>query len=238
MKENIPILLYVYNLYISFPQCIIFTGSIWEIFEYAPAGISSAAVMRVGIHLGNGNPRMAKIAAYKTLLYSLIWSSLASALFIHLQDEIIGLFTEDETLTGMLQSLVLLISFGNVFMCMGGSAWHIITAQSRTKLATKLFFTCMWCITIPLSAVFVFVFSYNLEALVSAMVLGYSTLSFALLYCKLNACVLGHFRRVRMMVGVFIDWFQSLIDINFVVSCFFLSLQWSLLATGKKLACG
>ena len=47
-------------------------GSIWGIFEYAPEGCNTAVVMRVGYHLGRGDPRNAKITAYKCLYYSMV----------------------------------------------------------------------------------------------------------------------------------------------------------------------
>lgn len=67
-------------------------------------------------------------------------------------------------------------------MVLGSDAWHIISAQSRGKVATVIFFVGMWCITLPLCGYFVFYENYNLQALGAAVVIGYGTIAFVLLY--------------------------------------------------------
>mmetsp|Transcript_14351 Transcript_14351/g.18761 ORF Transcript_14351/g.18761 Transcript_14351/m.18761 type:complete len:981 (+) Transcript_14351:59-3001(+) len=157
-------------------------GAIWGVFEYAPAGFETAAEIRVAFHLGNGNPGMAKVAAYKNLLYATIWATLVTIFFYYSADTIITYFTADETLIVMLQELVTLISAGNVLMAVGSVAYSILTAQSRVKLATKITFVCSWCINIPLACYWVFRRNYGLDSIVAALIIGYATSEIALLY--------------------------------------------------------
>eukprot|EP00978_Attheya_sp_CCMP212_P038907 scaffold197440_cov56-Attheya_sp.AAC.1 len=157
-------------------------GAIWGVFEYAPAGFGTAAEIRVGFHLGNGNPVMAKVAAYKNLFYATIWSTLVTVVFFFSADTIITYFTADATLIVMLQALVTLISAGNVLMAVGSVAYSILTAQSRVKLATKITFFCSWCINIPLACYWVFGRNYGLDSIVAALIIGYATAEITLLY--------------------------------------------------------
>mmetsp|Transcript_18417 Transcript_18417/g.37075 ORF Transcript_18417/g.37075 Transcript_18417/m.37075 type:complete len:229 (+) Transcript_18417:140-826(+) len=157
-------------------------GAIWEVMEDAPSGISSAAVVRIGIHLGKGNPVTAKVTSYKSLLYSCIWAAVLTGLFVAFSSDIIHFFTEDPVLVEMLHSLVLLIAAGNVLMVLGTDAWHIVSAQARGKEATAALFIGMWCITLPLSVYFVFVQNYDLHALGAAVMIGYASIAFVLLY--------------------------------------------------------
>jgi Na+-driven multidrug efflux pump len=163
------------------------------VFEYAPAGFGTAAEIRIGFHLGNGNPVMAKVAAYKNLFYATIWATLVTVIFFCTSDMIIGYFTADATLIVMLQELVTLISAGNVLMAVGSVAYSVLAAQSRVKLATKITFFCSWCINIPLACYWVFGRNYGLDSIVAALIIGYATAEIALLYGEkypLNSFVL------------------------------------------------
>jgi Na+-driven multidrug efflux pump len=167
--------------------------AIWSVFEYAPSGFGTAAEIRIAFHLGNGNPVMAKVAAYKNLFYATIWATLVTVVFFFSADKIINYFTADATLIVMLQELVTLISAGNVLMAVGSVAYSILTAQSRVKLATKITFFCSWCINIPLASYWVFRRNYGLDSIVAALLIGYATVEIALLYGEkysLNSFVL------------------------------------------------
>lgn len=151
-------------------------------FEYAPGGLSTAAEIRIAFHLGNGNPGMAKISSYKTLFYSAVWSSIVTILFVSFSNEIINMFTGDATLTGMLQELVPLMAVGNVMLCVGNDAFAVVTAQTRPKLCTKIYFVCTWFVSVPLSAYFVFVRGYDLQGVVASVVIAYGLVAVGLLY--------------------------------------------------------
>jgi len=157
-------------------------GAIWELFEYLPAGISDATEIRVGYHLGNGDPMMAKITAYKCLAFALVWVSIVTAVFVFYSEQIIIMFTGDDTLQNMLRKIVALISVGNIIMCIGSEAYYIITAQRKAKLATKISFFSSWGIAIPMSFCLVLMYNYGLQALVMSLVASYATTSFTLLY--------------------------------------------------------
>jgi len=157
-------------------------GAIWRIFEYMPGGFGYAAELRVAFHLGNGNPCMAKIAAYKSLLYSLWWITIVTAIFVYYSDSIVAFFTSDPTLTIMLKQIVTLISVGNIFLCIGSESYYILSAQSRTNISTVIYFVCTWLVTLPLATYFVHFQNYGLQSVVTSIIIGYAASSTVLLY--------------------------------------------------------
>jgi MATE family multidrug resistance protein len=160
-------------------------GSIWDIFEASTEGIGDAAEVRCAHHLGKGNPEMAKTSSYKSILFATILSGFVSIIFFSLSNELPRWFTTDPTLQRMISELVPLVGIGNVTMTFGMVCWALVGAQGRYGLATFVSFVSSWCITIPLSALFVFGLNVDLQGVTSAVVIGYSctgtVLSFILL---------------------------------------------------------
>jgi len=157
-------------------------GTIWDIFETLPSGLGYVAELRVAFHLGNGNPDMAKTAAYKILLYAVVWISFITGLFTYYSHTVVCFFTHDETLIEMLDGLVVLMSIGNIIMCLGSEATYILTAQGRPKITTWIQFCCTLGITLPLSTHFVFQNNYGLQSVLASIIIGSATFTVALLY--------------------------------------------------------
>ena len=157
-------------------------GAVWDVFELAPEGISSAAVIRIGYHLGQADPRKAKLAAYKCLVGSVFWAAILTSIFVWQSDFIITSFTDDEYIIGTLETVVVLIGAGNVVMCIGNLAWTILSIQGRSKIPAWVYGgvgvlgTC-----IPLASVFTFKMHLSIAGLVAAVVISYSTVSMVLL---------------------------------------------------------
>ena len=157
-------------------------GAIWEIFEQSPEGIGTAAVIRIGYHLGQADPRRAKIAAYKSLLACLVWSATLTTIFMVHSSDIIALFTNDETITATLSNAVVLIGAGNCVMCIGNLAWTILSAQSRPHIPDWVYGGVgIALISIPLGSVFTFKLQFDIVGLIAAIVLSYATVSAILL---------------------------------------------------------
>jgi len=157
-------------------------GAIWEILESMSSGFGYAAELRVAFHLGNGNPGMAKITAYKSLLYSLVWMSFVTGLFTYYSSSIVEYFTHDNTLIVMLSDIVVLISIGNVIVSLSSEAYYVLTAQGRPKITTWIYFITSWAISLPLSTLFVVHYKYGLQSVVTSIIIGGSTASLTLLY--------------------------------------------------------
>ena len=157
-------------------------GALWDFFELAPEGISSAAVIRIGYHLGQADPRKAKLAAYKCLVGSVVWAAILTSIFVWQSDFIITSFTDDEYIVGVLETVVVLIGAGNVVMCIGNLAWTILSIQGRSKIPAWVYGgvgvlgSC-----IPLASLFTFKMHLSIAGLVAAVVISYSTVSMVLL---------------------------------------------------------
>merc|ERR1711933_152357 len=87
-------------------------------------------------------------------------------------------------------------------------SWSLVGAQGRYRLATTISIICSWFVTLPVSAIFIYVFHFNLEAIAAAIVIGYSTtgMVFAVLLIIfgdtiLTVALLNLMRREKVLVA-------------------------------------
>jgi len=175
-------LLTLYAAYFGDVAAWTVAGAVWEFFELSPEGISSAAVIRIGYHLGQADPRKAKLAAYKCLVGGAVWAAILTSIFVWQSDFIIRSFTDDAYIANLLEQIVVLIGAGNAVMCVGNLAWTILSIQARPKIAALVYGgvgvlgTC-----IPLASLFTFRMQLGIAGLVAAVVISYATVSMILL---------------------------------------------------------
>uniref|UniRef100_A0A7S3DXC0 Uncharacterized protein n=1 Tax=Entomoneis paludosa TaxID=265537 RepID=A0A7S3DXC0_9STRA len=74
----------------------------------------------------------------------------------------------------MFSELVPYICVGNVTLMFGSMSWTILGASGRVGLATATGFLGSWGVTLPLSALSTLFLGYDLQGMVSAIVIGYS----------------------------------------------------------------
>ena len=149
-------------------------GYVWEFFESTTEAIGDASELRVAHHLGNGQPDMAKLSAYKSMLLAAIVTGLSSVLLMSLVDQLPPLMTYDTTIQGMLVQLFPLVALGNVTMSMGMVCWAIVGAQGRYRLSTTIATSCAFFITIPIGATLTIWMRIDLQGLTFAVVVGYT----------------------------------------------------------------
>jgi len=162
-------------------------GTVWECFEAATEGIGDAGEVRVAYHLGKGNPEMAKISAYKSLLIGTVFDLLITSIFLVMGEDMPIWFTKDPTIQQMIADLIPLIALGNVTMSFGMFCWALIGAQNRYRLATLINLVCSWGITMPLAALFTYKFNWNLKGLTAAIVIGYAVAGMIMSYVILRS---------------------------------------------------
>jgi len=148
-------------------------GYVWEFFESTTEAIGDASELRVAHHLGNGQPDMAKLSAYKSMLLAAIVTGLSSVLLMSLVDQLPPLMTYDTTIQDMLVHLFPLVALGNVTMSMGMVCWAIVGAQGRYRLSTTIATSCAFFITIPVGTALT-IRKVNLQGLTFAVVVGYT----------------------------------------------------------------
>lgn len=162
-------------------------GSIWELFEASTEGLGEAAAIRVAYHLGKGNPIMARVSSYKSMLLSTLLSVFITSVFFMCGQNLPTWFTSDPTLQHMLNDLIPLVGFGNITMTAGMVCWSLVGAQGRYRLSTLIVMVSSWLVTLPLAALFVFGLTITLKGIVGAVIMGYSTAATALLYVILRS---------------------------------------------------
>lgn len=151
-----------------------FLGTVWETFEATTEGLGEAAAVRISLHLGKGRPDLAQLSTSKCLLISVLLSFFITSILFMCGDNIAIWLSKDVTLQNMLADLLPLVGLGNITLTFGMTAWHIIGAQGRYRLAMVIAMVCSWGITVPLAALSVKVMNLDLKALVGTVIIGYS----------------------------------------------------------------
>jgi len=161
--------------------------SIWDLFESATEGLSESGAIRLAYHLGKGNVEGAKASAWKSLFLSTVLAIFISSVLFLCGSSLPRWFTSDETLQNMLNPIIPLIGIGNILMIFGMVSWSLVGAQGRYKLATIISAIMTFCVTIPLAFLFVIGNNINLQGLVAAVVISYSTTGLVLGYILLTS---------------------------------------------------
>jgi len=156
--------------------------AIWELFEAAVGGFSEAGSVRLALHLGEGNIPAAKKTAWKSLFVTTCLASFVTGLFFLCGDQVAIWFTDDHTLQLMIEEMIPLVGFCNIFMAFGAMSWALVGAQGRYMHSTIISAIVSFFITIPLSAFSCIVMHYELKSLVGALIVGYSTTTLCVAY--------------------------------------------------------
>jgi Na+-driven multidrug efflux pump len=162
-------------------------GNVWEIFEASTVGLGDAAEIRTAYHLGKRNPELAKMSSYKSLFLSTIAGVFVTAILFMMGPNLATWFTKDPTLQHMLNDLIPIVGIGNITMTFGMTCWSIVGAQGRYRLATCISMASSWFVTIPLALLFTVGTKIDLQGVVSAVVVGYSTSGMILSYILITS---------------------------------------------------
>jgi Na+-driven multidrug efflux pump len=162
-------------------------GTVWSTFESLTNGIGNGGEVRCAYHLGAGNPAMARVSAYKSILLGVVASCFFTSILFIVGEDMAVWLTPDPTLQHMIAELLPLLGIGNVALTAGTVAWALVGSQGRYRLATLIAFIFSWGVTMPMSATFTFVAKFNLQGITAAVVMGYSVTGTALIYILLRS---------------------------------------------------
>lgn len=162
-------------------------GVLWEAFEAITEGIADGGEIRVGYHLGAGNPAKAKAAAYKAILFGLFVGSMFTSVIFIFGEDLAVWFTSDPALQHIMAGLIPLLGIGNLALTAGIVAWGLVGAQGRYRLATTVAFISSWLLTLPLAAIYTYGLNIDLKGMTSAVVIGYSVTCTALVYVLIRS---------------------------------------------------
>jgi len=148
-------------------------GSIWGVLEYVTTCVAAAGEIRVAKLLGNGNPRLAKLSAYKCLFLGNSFASIMSIVFLTGIPWLPAIFTDDEDLQQQVAMVLPYCAIGNFTLALGSIAWTLVGAQGRYNIAT--FHGCIGSllVTIPCACISIFYFQWGLPSLAASVVIGY-----------------------------------------------------------------
>lgn len=149
-------------------------GYLWSAFETLTDGFGDAAEVRVGFRMGAGQVGLAKLSMSKALYVCLTIALYSTGLLFVLAMYVPGWLTPDQTIQKMLFDIIPLVGFGQIWMVWGMVAWAILGAQGRIRTATILEFFISWGIGVPIAAIFVYVFNYNIEGIIGGLTISYT----------------------------------------------------------------
>ena len=89
-------------------------GYVWGVFESVNDAVGCAGEVRCSYRLGRGEPALAKLSSYKSMLIAMSTSLLISTLLYWCSEGLTEWLTYDNTIQGMLQDLIPLVALGNV----------------------------------------------------------------------------------------------------------------------------
>lgn len=122
------------------------------IFTILPAwGLGNAAATLVGQNLGAGQPDRAVRSVWITVRYNLVFMVGVAILFIALAPWIIGIFTDNPTVTQHGVECLRIISYGYGFYAVGMILIQSLNGAGDTDTPTIINFICFWLFQIPLA---------------------------------------------------------------------------------------
>jgi putative MATE family efflux protein len=122
------------------------------IFAILPAwGLSGAAATLVGQNLGAKKPERAQRAVYLTAMYNAGFMALVSLFFVFMPELLVGLFTDDPTVSHHAVDCLRIIGFGNVIYGFGMVIVQAFNGAGDTRTPTRVNIVGYWLCEIPLA---------------------------------------------------------------------------------------
>ncbi|MBZ5667367.1 MAG: MATE family efflux transporter [Acidobacteriia bacterium] len=146
-----------------------------------PLGVSSAAAVRVGQHLGRGDPAGARLAGWSAILLGASFMTCASLVFVSVPRFIARLFSPDPKVVSVGATLLLVAAAFQLFDGLQTVATGALrgTGDTRTPMLANL--VAYWFLGLPLGYVLCFYFRWGASGLWIGLCLGLMVIGTALL---------------------------------------------------------
>jgi len=153
----------------------IILDTLWDFLEAIPIGISKACQIRVAHHSGQKAHAKAQHATYCSLKLGLVLSFLASILVLIFSPSLPSWFTSDQQTRQLILAALPLILYGNIAETFASVFSYTVEAKKYFKLMTAVELVVSGCLTIPLSAIMVYVWHMGLAGVATTIVIGFFT---------------------------------------------------------------
>ena len=153
-------------------------GMLWDFADDIVTAVSDASKVRIAYLLGSSLPEQAKYSSEKSLFMGVVVSILMSMSLGVLQSIIPRWMTNDLTLQRLLGEMIPMVCLAVVLLSFGSICWSILCAQGRAHLTTGVNALGSLLVALPLATISNFVFNFNLQGLMSCIIIGYATSGF------------------------------------------------------------
>ena len=157
----------------------------------ATEGLGESASVRVSYYLSEGFPIDAKLLSSKVAFWACVQALVITSIFLVAGPNISESLTTDNVLKAIINDLLGLTSLANIPMTLAQVYWSLVGAQGRYAIASATILVSRWLITMPIAAICVFGYSYNVDSLAGSVATGYGTAAFALSLHIFNADWMG-----------------------------------------------
>ncbi len=147
-------------------------------FTFMPAwGMSNAAATLVGQNLGAKQPERAEKSVWITGKYNAIFMLSVSIIYLLFAPEIIGLFSEVETVIAKGSLCLQVVAAGYLFYAYGMVISQAFNGAGDTKTPTKINFVAFWLFQLPLAYIAAITLNYGALGVFIAITLAEVLLS-------------------------------------------------------------
>lgn len=153
----------------------------------ATEGLGESASVRVSYYLSEGYPIDAKLLSSKVAFWACVQALVITSIFLVAGPNISESLTTDNVLKTIINDLLGLTSLANIPMTLAQVYWSLVGAQGQYAVASATILLSRWLVTVPLAAICVFGYSYNVDSLAGSVSTGYATAAFALSLYIFNA---------------------------------------------------
>lgn len=147
------------------------------VFSILPSwGMSNAASTLVGQNLGAKKPDRAERSVWITGMVNMVFLVMVGVCFYIFAEDLVRLFTAEETVVAIGSDCLRIISFGYLFY-----AWGMVVAQAfngagDTDTPTLLNFICFWLVEIPIAYLLALTFDFGEQGVFYSIVIAESLL--------------------------------------------------------------
>lgn len=176
-------------LHWSFRLCLLYThlvatwaimGIVWEFCLASTEGLGEAASVRVSYYLSEGFPTEAKNLSSKVAFLACVEGLIITSIFLIAGPNISSSLTTDTVLQNLMNDVMGLLALANIPMTLAQIYWSLVGAQGKYAVASATILLARWLVTVPMSAILVFQYNYEVESLAGAVATGYATAAFVL----------------------------------------------------------